>query len=304
MKRSFKLFLISIVLFFLLFINVSTCKKNSKVGCYRAPNGKIPQLIKSPLPWTYIKPEDIPKNFDWRNVNGKCLVTPIGNQFSPKFCGSCWAFSATRSVSDRMKIHYNASRPDVVLSVQALLDCGNDLNGAGGCNGGSFELAWDLMSQFGITDETCSPYMAVDYWGNSELPCYETMCRACDRFGTCGPVLNATRYYVSEYGTIPAYDINAMMAEIYARGPIACGMYAHSDDFSNYKGGIINNTQKYSEITHIINLVGFGEENGIKYWIGRNSFGTFWGEEGWFRIVRGINSLLIESNCGWALPQF
>lgn len=81
-------------------------------------------------------------------------------------------------------------------------------------------------------------------------------------------------------------------------------MYAHSDDFSNYKGGIINNTQKYSEITHIINLVGFGEENGIKYWIGRNSFGTFWGEEGWFRIVRGINSLLIESNCGWALPQF
>eukprot|EP01046_Picozoa_sp_COSAG06_P031749 COSAG06_NODE_3118_length_5830_cov_5.051649_5_plen_74_part_00 len=35
--------------------------------------------------------------------------------------------------------------------------------------------------------------------------------------------------------------------------------------------------------------------------IGRNSWGTYWGEHGWFRIVRGTNNLGIEANCDWAV---
>jgi cathepsin X len=84
-----------------------------------------------------------------------------------------------------------------------------------------------------------------------------------------------------------------MMNEIYARGPIACGM-AVTQEFRNYSGGIFEDTTGKVEITHDISIVGWGVENGTKYWLGRNSWGTYWGIEGFFKIVRGKNNLAIE----------
>ena len=42
-----------------------------------------------------------------------------------------------------------------------------------------------------------------------------------------------------------------------------------------------------------------------RYWIGRNSWGTYWGENGFFRIVRGDArmNLGIENDCTWATPK-
>mmetsp|Transcript_48133 Transcript_48133/g.125183 ORF Transcript_48133/g.125183 Transcript_48133/m.125183 type:complete len:97 (+) Transcript_48133:1535-1825(+) len=93
-----------------------------------------------------------------------------------------------------------------------------------------------------------------------------------------------------------------MMAEIAARGPIACGM-AVTKDFENYSGGIFKDTTGVTTQMHEISIAGYGEENGVKYWIGRNSWGTYWGESGWFRIVRGVNNLGIEDACDWAVPK-
>jgi cathepsin X len=129
---------------------------------------------------------------------------------------------------------------DSHLSPQGLLDCAWLKLSAGSCDGGDPNKANEFFHKWGITDDSCNPYLAVDYATNSELPCEETMCRNCDRFGTCFPVRNATRHYADQFGQIAAHDTTAMMQHIYNDGPISGLMYAHSEAFENYKGGIIH----------------------------------------------------------------
>jgi cathepsin X len=74
------------------------------------------------------------------------------------------------------------------------------------------------------------------------------------------------------------------------------------EGFEEYMGGIFEDTTGDLDVTHVISVVGFGEENGVKYWIGRNSWGSWWGESGFFRVVRGINNIAIESFCAYAVP--
>jgi len=143
--------------------------------------------------------------------------------------GACWAFATTSSISDRIKILRNASTVDINLSPQALLDCGIE-KGTGSCDGGSAINAFQFMQVYGITDDSCAPYMAVDYAFMSEYPCEETMCRTCDRLGNCRAIANATKYYVSEYGSVKG-ETN-MMKEIWARGPIG-SRGPHGDLLSN-----------------------------------------------------------------------
>jgi len=185
-------------------------------GCSRPPKEKTPlEYIINPVASEWVEESELPSQFDWRNIDGQVYVTKIGNQLQPKFCGACWAFATTSSISDRIKILRNASTVDINLSPQALLDCGIE-KGAGSCDGGSAINAFQFMQAYGITDDSCAPYMAVDYAFMSEYPCEETMCRTCDRLGNCHAIANATKYYVSEYGSVKG-ETN-MMKEIWARG--------------------------------------------------------------------------------------
>jgi len=95
-----------------------------------------------------------------------------------------------------------------------------------------------------------------------------------------------------------------MKAEIYARGPISCGIYV-TNKFEDYEGGIYAQKTILGHSNHEIAVVGWGldETTNTEYWIGRNSWGTYWGENGFFRIKMHSENLLIEDDCTWAVPE-
>lgn len=113
------------------------------------------------------------------------------------------------------------------------------------------------------------------------------------------------------------------MSEIYKRGPIACSINASNPDFEGIRYGgynalvvaaeangvapifIDHRPEQNRDTTHVISLVGWGHEakSGRDYWIGRNSWGTYWGLNDWFLIEKGANALLVEEHCYFATPS-
>ena len=95
-----------------------------------------------------------------------------------------------------------------------------------------------------------------------------------------------------------------MKTEIWKGGPISCGIHV-SDEFRKYNGGIFEDTS-YGNINHEIVLVGYGvdADTGKEYWVGRNSWGTYWGEQGYFKILMGKNIHRIEEDCQAGTPSF
>merc|ERR1711881_780921 len=126
----------------------------------------------------------------------------------------------------------------------------------------------------------------------------ENICRNCSPDKGCFAVQNPPKIGISEHGQVRGE--NNMLAELHARGPIACTI-AVTEALEKYTGGIFKDTTGAKGLDHEIELVGWGVENGEKYWIIRNSWGTYWGEQGWLRLIRGVNNLGVEANCDFAV---
>ena len=211
--------------------------------------------------------------------------------------------------ADRIKIARAAqgyAGSDINLAIQTLLNCGS--RDAGGCSGGSALAAYAWVhNEGGIPYDTCQVYAATD--GNCTA---EGVCQTCGGFGYCWAVTDEARSDPEDlgwrFGAYPRATIaqygglageGAMMTEIYLRGPISCGIAATG--FLGYTGGIVQNHTD-DEIDHIISVVGWGEEAGVPYWKVRNSWGEYWGEAGFVRVLRGSNQLAIEEDCTFAVP--
>jgi len=251
--------------------------------------------------------DDMPASFTWCDKDDVNYCTMSVNQHIPQYCGSCWAQGSMSALSDRIKIARKAQGIDIQLSVQHVMNCGN----AGTCNGGEPGSAYQWIKS--ITDQTGSgvayttgqPYMACShdtkngFCGDADFTCNALNTqRTCGTFGKqCVGLNHYPNATISDHGSISGKD--AMMKEIYNRGPIACNVDAVP--LLNYTGGIV--TTKSTQTDHTISVVGWNTEakEGL-YWIVRNSWGEYWGDQGYFYVKSGA-LYMEEDSCAWAVPK-
>jgi putative hemolysin len=225
-----------------------------------------------------------PASFDWRNATymgatGNWL-TPIKDQAA---CGSCWAFGAVGQTEGVLKIA--AGNPGLTpdLSEEYLVaGCPN----AGTCCGGYFTLALGYIQSQGIPDEACLPYA-----DSSGCNC-TTSCPASCAHHTGGACSNRTcsdrcSNYASrlvkilQYGYIGT-DRTTIKEALVTYGPISVAFdVAHAAWDAN---GVMYCSAP-NGTDHVVDLVGYDDAGG--YWIARNSWGSTWNGDGYFKIYYG-----------------
>jgi len=89
-------------------------------------------------------------------------------------------------------------------------------------------------------------------------------------------------------------DETQIMTELMKHGPIEAAFTVY-DDFPLYKSGVYKHTSQTALGGHAVKMIGWGVEGGVKYWLVANSWNTDWGDNGYFKIIRGIDECGIES---------
>merc|ERR1711994_338680 len=184
-----------------------------------------------------------------------------------------------------------------MVSAEQMMDCCKTCGH--GCNGGGLYEAWKYWKDIGLVSgggneqtDTCMPY---------SLP-------KCDHrvkgpYGPCPPAVQTPtckHYCTNEnYGKIfnedmkfakSVYDVKeneeAIMEEVQRNGPLEVAFIVYAD-FPHYKSGVYEHTKGYiPKGGHAVRLIGWGVENGVKYWLIANSWNKYWGDNGTFKIKR------------------
>lgn len=201
-------------------------------------------------------------SFDARTKWGSC-IHPVMNQGS---CGSCWAFSTTEVLSDRLCIASSGSI-NVVLSPEYILGCSM----SNGCNGGYPDRALTYLGTNGAPVNDCVPYSSKQ----------NTCPSACTTSNQ-----SFKRYYCKNGSTMTLTSATSQKTEIQTNGPMVT-IFTVYGDFYNYKSGIYHHVSGLYMGSHAVKVIGWGSSSGTDYWIIQNSWGTSWGESGYFRIQVG-----------------
>jgi len=224
---------------------------------------------------------DIPKEFDARTYWANCtnIISTIIDQFD---CQSCWAMSSAAVLGDRLCVAQNSKG---VLSPQYMVYCGVH---SFGCQVGVPTVdIWSQLITQGTVSDDCIPFTARD--GICPVVCKD------------GTLINDDMIFhatgiVSPWDESPEARVQAIQTEIMNNGPVQA-QYMVFTDMLTYSGGVYHRTKEGTGIGgHAVRIVGWGTtDDGVDYWIVANSWGKLWGEDGFFRIRRGVNECNIES---------
>ena len=206
---------------------------------------------------------EAPEEFDWENDKG--IKTEVKHQMD---CGGCWAFATTAVIESQFLIKYGKN---ITLSEQQLIDCDeNNLK----CEGGNMRKAFLYLQEHGLMRSEDYPFI------NGE--------------GECKYDENKAIIKVKEFSFVPK-DEEEMKKALYKYGPLAGAINAMVMAF--YEKGVYEpwiSSLCPDSINHAVVIVGYGidKETNKKFWRVKNSWGPKWGENGYFRIIRG------EGICG------
>lgn len=264
---------------------------------YRLGTHKPDELVMSMNPINVNHDGRLPENFDAR-AKWPGWVHEVRDQGN---CAASWAFSTTALAADRLTIESRGAAPHS-LSAQNLMSCNN--HGQNGCKGGNLDRAWWFIRKRGVTTEDCYPFRSGDT--GSIGRCLVA------RGQTGGQCPSGIPFRIQRvFHSTPPYRISMserdIMAEIEMNGPVQA-TFKVKEDFFMYKSGVYSYSRVVPESTpvseekysyHSVRIIGWGVDTSsgrnLKYWLCANSWGKYWGENGYFRIARGTNECDIES---------
>jgi len=254
--------------------------------------------------------EQLPDNFDSREKWPECKS--IGEVRDQGSCGSCWAFGASEAITDRTCIH-SGGQFTQDLSSEDLLSCCGYVCG-NGCNGGFPQAAWEYWVQNGLVTgglyagTGCQPYAIepCEHHTDGDRPSCtgeEGTTPTCQHYCVDGYQGDFTKdkHFGQEAYRLPSRE-HDIMHEIHKNGPVE-GAFIVYEDFPTYKSGVYSHHTGEALGGHAIRVLGWGVENGEKYWLCGNSWNSDWGDEGFFKIKRGTDECGIEGEMVGGIPM-
>jgi PKD repeat protein/C1A family cysteine protease len=215
-----------------------------------------------------------PASFDWRDYS---KVTSVKNQGG---CGSCYAFAAIANFESRILVDGAAALPDPDYSENNAKEC-NYYDWS--CSGGNYDELASLFSRKGVVLESCDPYVPAN-----------VACKA-----TCPYQKTLTDWRIISTNSTP--DTTVLKNYIMTYGPVYTALgVEYLPGFGSYDGSYTINYTGLS-LDHAVLIVGWSnnlppdQKTGKPGdgWIVKNSWGSAWGDEGYFYIHYGA------ANIGW-----
>jgi len=206
----------------------------------------------------------LPNRWDWRDQGA---VTSVKDQGA---CGACYAFATLGNIESKLLID-GAGTYD--FSENNAKECAW---GDPSCAGGNYLMLANLFSQKGTVLEWCDPYVEND------VSCTET----------CPYIKTLLDWRIISGDAVPSTEV--LKGYIQTYGPVYTSMYAGDGDawqteFSNYDGSYTLYYPGTEEPNHTVLIVGWDDNlthaGGTGGWIVKNSWGTGWGDNGYFTIA-------------------